>query len=195
MFARLENDGIPIIFPPRYIPNDRGTVDVRPPADHREGGDGVPAPENGFGTTSLTPGRSIAYRLFASTRTSGAMSRRSSTDPIRSGKPCSSSTSGDRRSTSSSRRTGPVTRPQDNIDHLRGLNKFAKDHNLPGIPEGRDRRHHQPRRLRHLRRRLRGCETCRLVENVADAACEPGKTSPPSKTSPSPRTVTVPSCE
>ncbi|NQW16824.1 MAG: amidohydrolase family protein [Chloroflexi bacterium] len=29
----------------------------------------------------------------------------------------------------------PVTLPQDNIDHLRGLNKFAKDHHLPGIPE------------------------------------------------------------
>lgn len=29
----------------------------------------------------------------------------------------------------------PVTKPQDNIDHLRGLNKFAKDHHLPGIPE------------------------------------------------------------
>ena len=29
----------------------------------------------------------------------------------------------------------PVTRPQDNIDSLRGLNKFAKDHHLPGIPE------------------------------------------------------------
>ena len=29
----------------------------------------------------------------------------------------------------------PVTRPQDNIDALRGLNKFAKDHHLPGIPE------------------------------------------------------------
>ena len=28
-----------------------------------------------------------------------------------------------------------VTRPQDNIDSLRGLNKFAKDHHLPGIPE------------------------------------------------------------
>ena len=29
----------------------------------------------------------------------------------------------------------PVTMPQDNIDHLRGLNKFAADHHLPGIPE------------------------------------------------------------
>lgn len=29
----------------------------------------------------------------------------------------------------------PVTRPQDNIDALRGLNRFAKDHHLPGIPE------------------------------------------------------------
>lgn len=29
----------------------------------------------------------------------------------------------------------PVTQPQDNIDHLRGLNKFAMEHNLPGIPE------------------------------------------------------------
>lgn len=29
----------------------------------------------------------------------------------------------------------PVTRPQDNIDHLRGLNEFAKTHHLPGIPE------------------------------------------------------------
>jgi len=28
----------------------------------------------------------------------------------------------------------PVTRPQDNIDHLRGLEKFAKDHHLPQIP-------------------------------------------------------------
>ena len=28
----------------------------------------------------------------------------------------------------------PVTLPQDNIDHLRGLNKFAKDHRLPDIP-------------------------------------------------------------
>ena len=29
----------------------------------------------------------------------------------------------------------PVTRPQDNIDALRGLNRFAADHHLPGIPE------------------------------------------------------------
>lgn len=29
----------------------------------------------------------------------------------------------------------PVTLPQDNIDHLRGLNKFAKDHHLPEIPQ------------------------------------------------------------
>ncbi|MEX0763493.1 MAG: amidohydrolase family protein [Dehalococcoidia bacterium] len=29
----------------------------------------------------------------------------------------------------------PVTKPQDNIDHLRGLAKFAKDHHLPVIPE------------------------------------------------------------
>jgi hypothetical protein len=29
----------------------------------------------------------------------------------------------------------PVTLPQDNIDHLRGLNKFAKDYRLPEIPE------------------------------------------------------------
>jgi hypothetical protein len=29
----------------------------------------------------------------------------------------------------------PVTRPQDDIDHLRGLPKFAKDHHLPTIPE------------------------------------------------------------
>jgi predicted TIM-barrel fold metal-dependent hydrolase len=29
----------------------------------------------------------------------------------------------------------PVTRPQDNIDHLRGLPKFARDHHLPTIPE------------------------------------------------------------
>ena len=29
----------------------------------------------------------------------------------------------------------PVTNPQDNIDGLRHLNKFAKDHHLPGIPE------------------------------------------------------------
>ena len=29
----------------------------------------------------------------------------------------------------------PVTRPQDNIDHLRALPKFAKDHHLPTIPE------------------------------------------------------------
>lgn len=29
----------------------------------------------------------------------------------------------------------PVTQPQDNIDHLRGLNRFASQHNLPGIPE------------------------------------------------------------
>ena len=29
----------------------------------------------------------------------------------------------------------PVTLPQDNIDYLRRLNKFAKDHHLPGIPE------------------------------------------------------------
>ncbi len=29
----------------------------------------------------------------------------------------------------------PVTRPQDNIDALRGLSKFAKDHHLPVIPE------------------------------------------------------------
>jgi hypothetical protein len=28
----------------------------------------------------------------------------------------------------------PVTLPQDNIDHLRGLEKFAKDHHLPQIP-------------------------------------------------------------
>ena len=28
----------------------------------------------------------------------------------------------------------PVTKPQDNIDHLRGLEKFAKDHHLPVIP-------------------------------------------------------------
>lgn len=30
----------------------------------------------------------------------------------------------------------PVTLPQDNIDHLRGLNKFARDHRLPDIPAG-----------------------------------------------------------
>ena len=29
----------------------------------------------------------------------------------------------------------PVTVPQDNIDGLRNLNKFARDHHLPGIPE------------------------------------------------------------
>ena len=29
----------------------------------------------------------------------------------------------------------PVTRPQDNIDHLRELPKFARDHHLPTIPE------------------------------------------------------------
>ena len=29
----------------------------------------------------------------------------------------------------------PVTRPQDNIDSLRDLNRFAKEHHLPGIPE------------------------------------------------------------
>lgn len=29
----------------------------------------------------------------------------------------------------------PVTKPQDNIDHLRGLGKFAADHGLPRIPE------------------------------------------------------------
>ena len=29
----------------------------------------------------------------------------------------------------------PVTLPQDNIDHLRGLSKFARDHHLPIIPE------------------------------------------------------------
>lgn len=29
----------------------------------------------------------------------------------------------------------PVTKPQDNIDHLRGLAKYAKDHHLPVIPE------------------------------------------------------------
>ena len=29
----------------------------------------------------------------------------------------------------------PVTRPQDNVDHLRGLPKFARDHHLPTIPE------------------------------------------------------------
>jgi len=29
----------------------------------------------------------------------------------------------------------PVTLPQDNMDHLRGLTKFAKDHHLPDIPE------------------------------------------------------------
>ncbi len=29
----------------------------------------------------------------------------------------------------------PVTMPQDNIDHLRGLNRFATDHHLPTIPE------------------------------------------------------------
>lgn len=29
----------------------------------------------------------------------------------------------------------PVTRPQDNIDHLRNLNRFATEHHLPGIPE------------------------------------------------------------
>lgn len=29
----------------------------------------------------------------------------------------------------------PVTVPQENIDHLRGLNKFAIDHHLPEIPE------------------------------------------------------------
>jgi hypothetical protein len=29
----------------------------------------------------------------------------------------------------------PVTRPQDNIDHLHGLAKFATDHHLPAIPE------------------------------------------------------------
>ena len=29
----------------------------------------------------------------------------------------------------------PVTKPQDNIDHLRLLPKFAKDHHLPTIPE------------------------------------------------------------
>lgn len=29
----------------------------------------------------------------------------------------------------------PVTLPQDNIDHLRSLNQFARDHHLPGIPE------------------------------------------------------------
>ena len=29
----------------------------------------------------------------------------------------------------------PVTIPQDNINHLRGLNKFATDHHLPIIPE------------------------------------------------------------
>ena len=29
----------------------------------------------------------------------------------------------------------PVTKPQDNIDHLRGLGKFARDHRLPEIPE------------------------------------------------------------
>ncbi|MFW6174752.1 MAG: amidohydrolase family protein [Chloroflexota bacterium] len=29
----------------------------------------------------------------------------------------------------------PVTVPQDNIDGLRSLNRFARDHHLPGIPE------------------------------------------------------------
>ena len=29
----------------------------------------------------------------------------------------------------------PVTKPQDNIDHLRGLSKYAKDHHLPSVPE------------------------------------------------------------
>ena len=29
----------------------------------------------------------------------------------------------------------PVSRPQDNIDGLRSLNRFATDHHLPGIPE------------------------------------------------------------
>jgi hypothetical protein len=29
----------------------------------------------------------------------------------------------------------PVTTPQDNIDHLRGLSKYAKDHYLPSVPE------------------------------------------------------------
>ena len=28
-----------------------------------------------------------------------------------------------------------MTMPQDNIDHLRGLNKFAADHHLPRIPD------------------------------------------------------------
>jgi len=28
-----------------------------------------------------------------------------------------------------------VTPPQDNIDHLRGLSKYAKDHYLPSVPE------------------------------------------------------------
>ena len=29
----------------------------------------------------------------------------------------------------------PITHPQDNIDGLRGLNKYASDHHLPGIPK------------------------------------------------------------
>ena len=29
----------------------------------------------------------------------------------------------------------PVTTPQDTIDHLRGLSKYAKDHYLPSVPE------------------------------------------------------------
>ena len=30
----------------------------------------------------------------------------------------------------------PLTEPQENIDGLRNLNKFAADHHLPSIPEG-----------------------------------------------------------
>ena len=29
----------------------------------------------------------------------------------------------------------PLTEPQENIDGLRNMNKFAADHHLPGIPE------------------------------------------------------------
>ncbi len=29
----------------------------------------------------------------------------------------------------------PVTKPQDNIDHLRGLPEYARDHHLPSVSE------------------------------------------------------------
>ncbi|GIT19675.1 MAG: hypothetical protein CM1200mP39_24810 [Dehalococcoidia bacterium] len=133
LFARLEADNIPIMFHQGTSPFIYAPLAYAHP---------LTTDKVGMAFPNLTmvlahlahPWIANVLRWFASTQTFGLTFLRSFTGLIRSGRGCSFLRMG-RDGENSFGSDWPVTTPQDNIDHLRGLSKYAKDHYLPSVPE------------------------------------------------------------